>query len=205
MTWILQSCDRVVCICVCVHVEPSGMKHWSQGSTPGDMNDFDVHVVFTWPTGQSTHDMVCSFGFVSFGCSIDLFWPVHSTPMFPRRTMQNAAAAACVQNRKFTWKSGKTKYWIFDSRNMKSDITGFGWTVAIRGNAGDRSAKTKSMVPLGRRQAAAGPGTSSPNIKAGWKSTSDAHQCVCCDQTVFSLQFFYSSRSPLIDYQNSVF
>lgn len=42
-------------------------------------------------------------------------------------------------------------------------------------------------------------------IKAGWKSTSGTHQCVCCDQTVFSLRFFHSSRSPLIDYRNCVF
>lgn len=33
MTWILLSRNRAVCICVCVRMEPSGMKHWSQGST----------------------------------------------------------------------------------------------------------------------------------------------------------------------------
>lgn len=34
---------------------------------PGDMNDFGVHVLITWPTGQSTEEMVCSFGFVYSG------------------------------------------------------------------------------------------------------------------------------------------
>lgn len=65
--------------------------------------------------------------------------------------------------------------------------------------------KQNSISPLGRRPATAWPDTSSPSIKAEWKSTSNTHQFVCCDQTVFSLQFFYSSRSPLIDYQNGVF
>lgn len=33
MTWILLTRYRAVCICVCVHLGPSGMKRWSQGST----------------------------------------------------------------------------------------------------------------------------------------------------------------------------
>lgn len=33
MTWILLTRYRAVCICVCVHTGPSGMKRWSQGST----------------------------------------------------------------------------------------------------------------------------------------------------------------------------
>lgn len=33
MTWILLTRYRAVCICVCVHTGPSGMKQWSRGST----------------------------------------------------------------------------------------------------------------------------------------------------------------------------
>lgn len=86
-------------------MEPTGMKHWSQGSTPGDMNDFDVHVVFTWPTGKSTHDMVCSFGFVSFGRAIDLFWPVDSTPM-----LLEEQCSTVEKGKKWIWKLGKNKH-----------------------------------------------------------------------------------------------
>lgn len=43
--------------------------------------------------------MVCSFGFVSFGCSIDLFSPVDSTPMLLEEQLQNAAAAASLKGK----------------------------------------------------------------------------------------------------------
>lgn len=45
---------------------------------PGDMNDNGVHVLITWPTGQSTEDMVCSFGFVYSGVQATSFFSFFS-------------------------------------------------------------------------------------------------------------------------------
>lgn len=102
-------------------MEPTGIKHWSQGSTPGDMNDFDVRVVFTWPTGQSTDDMVCSFGFCivrMLGRPVLTCWQYSNVV---RRTMQNAAAAASLKRKKVNLETGEKQSCVleFDGTNTE--------------------------------------------------------------------------------------
>lgn len=76
MTWSLLSRNRVVCLCVCVNMEPTGMKHWSQGSTQETWMilvsmfsslDQQDNLLKTW---------CVPFSFVLFSCSRGLFFSV---------------------------------------------------------------------------------------------------------------------------------
>ncbi len=82
MTWSLLSCNRVVCLCVCVSMEPTGMKHWSQGSTQETWMilvsmfsslDQQDNLLETWCVPLS---------FVLFRCSRDLFFSVWWSYLF---------------------------------------------------------------------------------------------------------------------------